>query len=396
MPEFSYHAVDRSGQAMHGVMSADDEWKLEEKLQDIGYWLIEAKVQSKRKKNSRARVSRRELIDFFNGMSALLAAGVTAADALKAMVEETTNESFKHILEDIELNVQSGSSIYDSMSKYSHVFSEQVCNLVHAGEYSGNLSITFTDLSHHLEWLDRLIADIKQATIYPAMVLLAVAGLITLLLTFVVPKFTAIFASAGLALPALTQAVVTLGDYWWLVLITTICIAVSVRITAIYYKPMQLFIDKLKMDIPIFGPVNRMLVMSRFVHNLSLMVKSGVPIIEALHLCRGLVANLVMENAVRDAEIAVNEGRKISDALRAHPIVSPLVLRMMVVGEETGNLDEALKHVSERFDQEIPRRIKRAFGVLEPTIILFIVAIVGLVAGAVFMPMFSLMSGLGQ
>jgi type IV pilus assembly protein PilC len=102
-----------------------------------------------------------------------------------------------------------------------------------------------------------------------------------------------------------------------------------------------------------------------------------------------------MENVVKDAELAVNEGRRMSEALRQHEIVSPLVLRMMVVGEETGKLDEALRHVSERFDSEIPRRIKRAFGVMEPAIILILISIVGLVAGAVFLPMFSLMSGVG-
>lgn len=395
MPEYTYHAIDRSGVSVHGVMVADNEHKLEERLHDIGYWLVDAKSQIRRNKVIKTRVSRRELIDFFNGMAALLDAGVNAADALKAMVEETDNESFKYVLEDIEMNVQSGTSFYDAISKYPGVFSEQLCNLVHAGEFSGNLAITFNDISRHLEWVDRLMADVKQASIYPGMIILAVGGLISLLFSFVVPKFASIFTSAGLKLPALTQAVVTLGDHWWVVLVSIISIIIVLWVCARYLPGVKRLLEKIKFEAPVFGQINKMLVMSRFVHNLSLMVKSGVPILQALGLCRKLVASLIMEEAVKSAETAVNEGRRMSEALREHAIISPMVLRMLVVGEETGHLDRALKHVSARFDEEIPRHIKRAFSVMEPLIILILILIVGLVAAAVFMPMFTLMSGLG-
>ena len=329
-------------------------------------------------------------------MSALLSAGVNAADCLKAMVDETEHESFKRVLEDIEVSVHAGNSVYEAVSRHEHVFSEQFCNLVNAGEYSGNLAATFHDLSTHLEWVERLMGDVKQASIYPGMVILAVGGLIGLLLTFVVPKFAAVFESVDLELPALTRAVVTIGEYWWMVAGTFMGSLIAAYIASLYLPGVNHLLDRMKLNMPVFGSINRMLVMSRFVHNLALMSKSGVPILDALALCRRLVANVVMENAVRDAETAVNEGRRISDALRGHEIVSPLVLRMLVVGEETGRLDEALKHVSKRFDEEIPRRIKRAFGVMEPLIILILIGVVGLVAGAVFLPMFTLMSGIGN
>ncbi len=396
MPEYAYHAVDNEGTAFHGVMSIDSESKLDEHLQKLGYWLIEAKEQTRRQKQHKARVSRRELIDFFNGMATLLAAGVNIADALKAMIEETVNESFKYILEDIEVSVQSGISIYEAMSKHANVFTDQACNIVHAGEYGGNLATTFNDLSHHLEWVDQLMADVKQASIYPGMIILAVIGLISLLFSFVVPKFIAIFDSAGLQLPALTRAIVVIGHYWWLAVVAIVAVIAGSLLASRYVRGINVMLDKLKLSAPVFGSINRMLIMSRFVHNLALMAKAGVPILDALSLCRKLVASPIMEDVVRDAEIAVNEGRRMSEALRQHNIVSPLVLRMLVVGEETGNLDEALLQVSERFDIEIPRRIKRAFGIMEPAIILILIGVVGLVAGAVFLPMFSLMSGLGS
>lgn len=396
MPEFTYHAIDRTGVSVHGAMLADNEWKLEERLQEIGYWLIEAEEASRRRKPKKVKVPRRELIDFFNGLSTLLHAGVPAVDAFKAMIEETENESFKHVLEDIEVSVQAGNSIYDAISKHTEVFSEQICNLVHAGEFSGNLAITFEDISSHLEWVDRLMADVKQASIYPLMVIFAVGGLITLLLSFVVPKFTKIFEDIGLTMPALTKLVIKIGEVWWVGLLIFIALFVVIKILVRYVPKARLAFDNVFLNIPIFGSINRMLIMSRFVHNLELMIKAGVPILQALSLCRNLVASPVMESVIRDAEIAVNEGRKMSEALREHSILSPMVLRMVVVGEETGRLDDALSHVSKRFDQEIPRRIKRAFSILEPIIIMILIIVVGIVVSAVFLPMLSLMSGLNS
>lgn len=395
MPDYNYYAVDRNGAPIHGVMPADNQSKLEEKLEELGYWVVEAKEQSRRRKTSSSRVSRRELIDFFNGMAVLLEAGVNAADALKAMIEETNNETFRRVLEDLEVNVESGMSIHESMSKYPKIFSDQVCNIVHAGEYGGNLAITFEDISEHLEWVDQVISDVKQVSIYPAMIILAVIGLISLMLSFVIPKFIAIFDSAGLQLPAITRAIVTLGDYWWKGILVVVVLAVAVIVSAKYIHSVQVAMDKLKFSVPVFGSINRMLVLSRFVHNFALMVKSGVPILDALKLCRGLVGSPLMEEVIKDAEMAVNDGRRMSEALREHDIVPPLVMRMLVVGEETGNLEQALKHVSKRYNSEVPRHIKRAFAILEPTIIVFLIGVVGVMAAAVFLPMFSLMSGIG-
>ena len=394
MPEYVYQAVDGNGVRVNGQMSAENVLKLEDRLEEIGYWLIEAKEQNRQRKNKSGRVSRRELIDFFNGMAVLLEAGVNAADAIKSMIDETERESFKHLLEDVEINVQSGNTIHMSMSKYSKVFSEQVCNIIHAGEYGGNLAMTFRDLSEHLEWVDQVMGEVKQASIYPAMIVLAVVGLISLMFSFVVPKFMTIFESAGLELPALTRAIVTVGNYWLYAVSSVFLVIMIAFISTKYIPAVHMAFDKFKFKMPVFGSINKMLAISRFVHNLGLMVKSGVPILEALNLCRKLVGSPIMAAAIEEAEIAVHDGRRMSEVFRQHKVMSPLVIRMMVVGEETGNLEEALNHVSARYNAEVPRKIKRAFGILEPVIILILVGVVGTVAAAVFLPMFKLMSGI--
>ncbi len=400
MAEYSYHAVDASGHATDGIMTASDELALEAQLRGIGFWLIDAKEYVPRNTRRKAKVSRRELADFFTGMSSLLEAGVPIADALKTMTQETEKEEFRDVLEDIEMNVQAGMGVCDAMVKYPGIFSEEICNLLRAGEFSGNLGESFDDVSGHLEWVDQIVGDVKQASLYPAMVLIAVAGLIVLLFTFVVPRFSVIFTELDMQLPMLTRAVVATGafsqEHWVLVLGAFLGSIAFFRFAPKHSPFIKRNFDRIKLDLPIFGDVNRQLVLSRFVHSLSLMLKAGVPVLDALKICRDLVGNYVMERAVADAEFAVNQGRTMSDALREHEIVSPMLLRMIVVGEETGSLEKTLAHVSKRFNHEIPRQIARLFGVLEPLVMLVIIGIVGTVAAAIFLPMFSLMSGLSR
>jgi len=334
------------------------------------------------------------------GRTDALSAGVSAPEALDAMAAETDNASFKVLLEDVGVNINAGSTMHDAFALYPRVFSSQSLHLIQAGEFSGNLARAFKDLAEHLEWTQRLLSDVKQATLYPAMILVAVSALITLMITFVVPSFAEIFEDMNMDLPLLTRGVIALGEwaqsYGWLFLIGLAFAAYGARWSYQRMAQVRLMFDQMLFRVPVFGEINRMLVLSRFVHNLALLISSGVPILQALSLCRGVVGNSVMENAVLAAEHAVNEGNKVSEALRDHSIVTPLVLRMLVVGEETGRLDQSLMHAAARFDDEIPRRIKQAFGVMEPVIMLTLIGIVGMIGGAVFLPMFSLMSGLSS
>ncbi len=399
MPEFSYHAVDAQGRPSNGTMAADNERVLEQRLRDIGYWLIDARPQQASHRKGRvSSVPRRELIDFFNGMSALMSAGIPIAESISAMAEETTHVSLRAILEDISVNVQAGQDLSVCFEKFPAVFSTQLCKLIKAGEYGGNMVETFGDLSAHLEWTDQIVADIKQASVYPLVIVSAVAGLIALMFIVVVPKFAEIFAELDIELPALTRGVVFLGDiarqYWWLAALCIAALYFFIRTARSRGNAVALIFDKLKLRMPVFGTITSMLVQSQFVHNLGLMLKAGVPITDALQLSQGVTNNRVMDRAIEDAQSQVQRGGRISDALRAHDVVSSLTLRMIIVGEDSGRLDESLHQVSRRFDAEIPRQIKRVFSIIEPAITLTLVGIVGLVAASVFMPMFSLATGL--
>lgn len=401
MPQYAYRAIDADSHVKTGLIIADSIQLLERKLTELGLWLIEAKEQQATTgRVVSVKVSRIDLVDYFNGLATLVDAGIDIAESLRVLVEETEDPGFQSVLEDVRLQIEGGGSFFDAMSAHPKVFSTEVCNLIRAGEHSGQLVQACRDISEHLEWVDQLMADVKQATMYPAMVAVAVLGLVFIMFSFVVPQFSVIFDSLNLELPTITKVVVAIGafcnSYWPLILLAAACVFALFRFAPVYVPGFAYAMDHFKLSLPVFGPVYKLLVLSGFTHNMALMLRSGVPIVQSLELVASASNNLVMTQALRDAETAVTEGRKMSESLAQHDVVSPLVMRMIIVGEETGRLDSCLQKISERMDDEIPRRIKRLFGILEPMIILTLIAVVGMVAAAIFMPLFSLMSGIGS
>lgn len=399
MPDFSYRAVDKAGHNIEGTMTADNESMLNQQLQNIGYWMIDAQLQSKVNGPRKVRVTRKELIEFCSAMAAMLSAGISIVDAFKTMTEQSSNPGFLHVLEDISLNIEAGNTIAESMLLYPSVFPAQMCNLIKAGEVSGNLPSAFKDLQIHLEWLDKLVSEIKQISIYPSVVLVVVVLFILMLFTFVVPKFADILVSLDVPLPVITQWVMTAGEftkaYWWAIITVPVAVVLGLRYAIGVSEDLAHKVDELKLRLPVFGDIARMIALSKFAHNMGILVKSGVPILQALTLCKDMVGNRVVAEAIKDAEQAVNEGKTISSVLRQHAVFPPMMLRMISVGEESGRFEEAMLHVSSRYDEEIPVRVKQVFSILEPAIMLTLIGMVGMVSLAIFLPLVSVMSGIG-
>ncbi|MCR9277668.1 MAG: type II secretion system F family protein [Pseudomonadaceae bacterium] len=397
MPKYAYRAIDANSKPVAGLLVAESETRLERRMQELGLFLVEAKAESVARPRAVKKVPRKELADFFNGLAALLAAGIDVSESLAVMRDESPLEDLKMVLSDLRMNVESGVALDEAMSNHPKVFDPQITNLIRAGSYSGQLVQACADVADHLEWVENIMADIKQATMYPSMIVFAVGALIFLMFSFVVPQFADIFVQLNLELPGITQLVVTIGElatgYWWLAMLIVGSSFALIRFGPKYSAEFALRFDQLKLSLPIFGSLIQMLVLSTFAHNMALMMKAGVPIVEALQLVRGVVGNQVMARAVADAELAVTEGQRMSDAFGRHDVMTPIIMRMLVIGEETGKLDSCLEQVSNRLDNEIPRKIKKVFGILEPAITMTLIGVVGFVAVAIFMPMFSLMSG---
>lgn len=399
MSAYRYRAVDKTGYSVNGTMEAADETQLEQLLLDVGYWLVESKsVAREKKETGKLKVSRRELIELCSAMNALLDAGVTIIDALTTMASETTNDGFRHALEDITLNIEAGSTLTESMARHPRIFSKQVTNIVKAGEFSGNLATSFGEVMRHLEWVDELVADLKQVSIYPAMVLFAVSLFVLLLFGFVVPTFAELLAQLDLTLPLVTRIVMGAGDFvshhFLMIGGFPALIVISYISARKYSYRFALACDMAKFRIPIVGDILRMIALSKLSHNMAMLMRAGVAMQQALNLSRDLVGNLAVSEAIKDAEIAVTDGQTVSSAFRRYSFFSPMIMRMIVVGEETGTMEHSMDHVSKRFDNEIPRRIKKLMSILEPTIIICLIGLVGTVALAIFLPFLELMGGI--
>jgi type IV pilus assembly protein PilC len=398
---FQYRAIDAHGKPVEGEMMASDLFQLERQLQDTGLWLVRT-LETKHKSAARSAkkkgsVKSRDLMEFSTHMFTLLEAGIPLTQALKSLSTETPNLQLRGTLHTIFQQVEAGNTLHEAMGQHPGIFPPQVTNLVHAGEDSGTLTETFKELERYLDWVDQIRGDVRQATIYPSIVMVAVIGLLVLLFTFVIPRFVPILEDLHVPLPTITVVVIAISEFmvgaWWIWGALILVCPVAWVMGRKYVTGFSHWRDQMVLQLPVMGELIRMLTLSKFVQNFAVLYRAGIPVLQCLQLCQGLVGNDVVEKALQDAERAVAEGSTINESLSRHPIFPPMMIQMISVGEATGNLPQTLMNVANFYNREIPRRIKRIFAILEPIITLGLIGIVGIVALALFMPMMSLMGG---
>lgn len=401
MANYRYRAIDAQGKPAEGEMRALDLAQLESRLQTMGLWLVrglETSSQSSgRPAFKKGKVKSRDLMEFFTHMHTLLDAGISLAQALKSLSQECPNPELRMSLQAVSQLVEAGSPLHAAMSHHPTIFPPQITNLVQAGEESGTLTETFKELERYLDWVDQIRGDIRQATIYPVIVLVAVMGLLVLLFTFVIPRFVPILEDLHIPLPMITLLVIGISRFmveaWW---IWGSCLLAMPLIWVLGEKFVTGFADwrdRILLRLPLLGELIQMLTLSKFAQNFAVLYRAGIPILSCLKLCGGLVGNQVVAKALDDTRRAVAEGSTIHESLRRHSIFPPMVIQMITIGETTGNLPQTLMNVANFYNREIPRRVKKLFAILEPLITLGLIGIVGIVALALFLPMMSLMGG---
>jgi type IV pilus assembly protein PilC len=410
MPLYEYQAIDKRGKNLTGVMPAEDELSLDVKLKDAGLWLTDANITWPKSAASnpnapvrrfrlRGSRGRRELIDFCTLMTFQIRAGITLVRALEVACTDCKNTGFKDVLVDLQRQIEGGLRFYEAMAFYPGVFSPHFLTVIKAGETTSNLPEAFSDLRDYLDWVDKMLADVRQATLYPAIVCTVITAFVIFLFTYIIPKFADLLTKLNVPQPLLTQIVFGVGDVaqktWFIVVpllvLTVFFFAFGRRIS----PKIGMIVDQIKLRLPLFGELNLMLALSRFAHNLSILYRSGLPIIQGLEMCQeGLIGNMVVEKAVAQVEAEVKTGSTISEAMHRQGIFSALLLRMVAMGETSGNLDKALDNVSAYYNDVIPRRIKSLFSVLEPSLMLFLIFLVGCVALSIYLPIISLMGAI--
>lgn len=402
MPNFQYRAVDAQGNPKEGEMLAPDLSQLESRLREMGLWLVKAleiHTFTSQRSTKRGNVKSRDLMEFSTHMFTLLEANVPLAEALRNLSREATNHQMRSALQHIYHQVEAGSSLHAAMDQFSTIFPPQITNLIKAGEESDTLCQTFKELERYLDWVDQIRGEVRQATIYPSIVLLAVMGFLVLLFTFVIPRFVPILEDLNVPLPTVTIMVIGLSEFmaasWWAWILAFLLPLAFWRLGQNLSPHMVQWRDNSLLKLPILGEVIHMLTLSKFVQNFAVLYKAQIPVLQCLQLCRNLVDNVVVARALEATQRSVSEGATIHEALARHSVFPPMMIQMISVGEASGKLPQTLMNVANYYNREIPRRIKKIFSILEPVITLGLIAIVGFIAFALFMPMMSLMGGIG-
>jgi len=395
MPAFKYRAADNSGKGISGVLSAENEQALQAHLKQMRLTLISAKETKPRKEfRFGGRIKRKELITFTVHLQTIISAGVPIIQGLNDLIEQTGNAYFKHILEDVRASIQAGSSLSEALGRYPRAFSALYVSVIQAGEASGNLESVLKDLTAFLEWQEEIISSIRQATIYPIIVLTAVIGLVILLMTFVFPRFTVIFEQTNVPLPLPTRIVMAISHFlvhdWGYLILGIILFVILFRMFSKTDTGRHV-IDRLKLSIPIFGTLILKINLSRFAHYLGALIRAGIDITQSLIIVEKVIGNVILADIIRLMRARVQAGEFMSDTLREYPEFPPLVVRMISIGESSGNLEDTLGKVSTFYDREVPVTIKKVFAIFEPLVIVFLASIVLLMALSMFLPLYQMM-----
>lgn len=398
MSLFHYKAYNPAGEMISGALEAESVPALEARLRTAGSWLLEARTEGEvaaqaGSKISRIAVRRRDVIVFFVQMSLLLRAGITLPNALARLAEDFEDTVLGEVVGGLAEQVSIGVALHAAMETYPRVFSRQVVAMVQAGEVSGQMPEVFKSLSDYYEWFDGLMAEVRQALIYPIIVIFAATGLVILLFTFVVPRFVALLTDLSLQVPTITRVVMSISDVlvggWPWLLGAAIAAPIALKL-ALRDPGFGRAFDRKMMDLPVFGSLVTMFGLSRFANNLGMLYRSGVPLLKGLEICQKLVGNRAIEFALEDVRRGVLEGTPMSKSLARHDVFPSTLVTMIATGESSGNLDEALSGVAQYYNAIIPRRIKVVFAIFNPAVMLTLIGVVGTVALAVVLPILQL------
>ncbi len=406
MPQYNYTAIDDYGKTVKGILLAESEEELSSTLSQEGYYLLSASaIKIKAKKNSKPlftwgmRIKPREVITFTHHLSTVLVAGIPILKGLEDLTEQTTDPRFRRIIMEIKNDVQAGSKLSDALMRHPRAFSQLYVNILKAGETTGELDKVLQDLGSFLEWQEEIKENLRQATFYPLILFSSISLLVGYLFSFVLPKFTKILLELNAPLPLPTVVVISVSNfmksYWYIILSCIAALVIAVKVVALFPWG-KMTVDSIKLRIPVLGELLRKIALSRFSHFLALLFKAGVDILQSLSVVEKVVGNEAIAKAIRTAREQVRRGRLLSEPLKNSKHFPPMVVRMVEIGEISGELDKSLERVSKHYDREIPMAIKRAFAVLEPALLIFLACMVLLVALSIYLPLYSSLARLGQ
>ncbi|MEW6264695.1 MAG: type II secretion system F family protein [Thermodesulfobacteriota bacterium] len=403
MPYFVWKGVNTKGVKRKGKMEAQDERQVEGMLKRmrIAPTLIKPAPKDlfENVKFMQPKVKPKDIMIFTRQFSTMIDAGLPLVSCLKILSDQQENKTFKTVLRELNSAVQAGSTLSESLRKYPKLFDDLYCNLVAAGEAGGILDTILQRLAEYMEKAEKLKARVKGAMMYPIIVICVAVLVIMVIMIFVIPVFQAMFADFGKALPVLTQMVINLSNFIKSNVIYMI-VALVVLIFAfrrfVKTERGQVIFDRTVLMAPVFGPLVRKVAVAKFTRTLSTMMSSGVPIINSLDIVARTAGNKIVEAAILDTKSAIAEGRAIADPLMESGVFPSMVVQMISVGEEAGALDTMLEKIANFYDEEVDTAVEALTSMIEPLLMVFLGGSIGTLVIAMYLPIFSMASAVGD
>lgn len=428
MPRFTYVALDARGQESTGLVEASSSNEAIGQLRQAGYFPTnvfeegkgaarEIKVAKTKVKAVRAAAPKAErkgivlferktvktkvLMIFTRQLATLIDAGLPLLRALTVLAKQERDQVLKKTIANLSDAVQGGSTFSEGLAQHPKIFNDLYVNMVRAGELGGVLELVLTRLAEFQEKAQKIKNKVVAAMVYPLIVLVLAVAIMGFLLVFIVPKFEQIFKDmlGDKPLPGITLFVIgvsnAVSNHWGLILLALAIIVVGMKLLG-RTAAGRVLLDRVKLRTPLFGDLLRKTAISRFSRTLGTLVTSGVPILQALNITRETAGNTVIANAITQVHDSVKEGESIVLPLESSGAFPPMVISMIDVGEETGQLPEMLLKIAEVYDDEVDNSVAGLTSMLEPIMIVLLALIVGTIVIALFMPLISIISGLQQ
>lgn len=399
MSLFTYKAIDNKGRNQVGKMDAANESDLETRLNRMGMDLIRCKfVPEKRSFGGGGAIRRIDLINFCFHMEQLTRSGVSIIDGLVDLRDSVEQASFRRVIGQVIDDIEGGMKLSQALAEHPKVFDDMFTNLINAGEQSGQLPDVFLSLNEMIKWHDELIATTRKLLIFPVFVGLVVMFVVGFLMVYLVPQLVSFIESIGAELPAHTRLLIATSNffvaYWYLFTVVPVLLWAVVKTLTATSSEARYQVDAFKLRVWQIGPVLKKILLSRFANLFAMLYKAGIPVLKCIEITERASGNDAIRHALSKARDEIQEGKGVSTSFRNTGLFPPLVVRMIRVGETTGQLDSALLNVSYFYERDIQDSIEKVQALIQPTMTVFLGAILGWVMLSVMGPVYSSISNM--
>jgi type IV pilus assembly protein PilC len=395
LEKFKYKAISDQGRYVRGIISASSEADLYAQLQTAGLELIDCKILSNKSFSSFSfsKIKIRDVIQFFIQMEQMQGAGVPLLDTLKDIRDTIEGTRFRDMVTEIHRDVSEGASLSEAMARHPKVFAPLHLSLIKAGEDTGDLTAAYKHLVKYLKWVDYIQSKIRKATRYPMVVMAVVFVTVIVMMGFVVPQIVGFIKNMKMELPFYTVGLIKTSEffqaYWWAVIAVPIVVIVFVKIMCKVSEDFRYKIDQIMLKMPIFGPLIRKITIARYAQTFGALFSAGIDILSALRSARQTVTNMVMIDAMERVEKYVQAGQSTSEAFSSCGEFPSMVVRMLRIGEESGNLTVVLEQIAEFYTKDVDEAVEGMIAMIEPSLTALLGGIILWIVAGVFGPIYS-------